>query len=168
MAKVSPDRLVVILGDQLDPAHPLVAALDPSRDWVFMAEVREEAAHVLSHKARIALFLSAMRHFRDDLEARGIRVRYSALDRHSHASLSAALAAELKARRPRRVAMLQTGDARVQAAIEAAVHRAKLPLQVVADPHFLGEPKTFQAWLGQRRQPRLEHFTAPCANRPVS
>ena len=34
-----------------------------------MAEVREESTHVWSHKARIALFLSAMRHFRDDMIA---------------------------------------------------------------------------------------------------
>ncbi len=157
-AKVSPQRLVVILGDQLDPGHPLVAALNPPQDWVFMAEVREEAAHVWSHKARIALFLSAMRHFRDDLAARGVTVRYSALDRHSHESLSSALAAELKANRPQSVVMLQAGDARVQASIEATVRRAKLPLEVFADPHFLTEPKTFPEWLGQRKQPRLEHF----------
>jgi len=65
-SKASSDRLVVILGDQLDRANPLVAAVDPARDRVFMAEVREEATHVWSHKARIALFLSAMRHFRID------------------------------------------------------------------------------------------------------
>jgi deoxyribodipyrimidine photolyase-related protein len=149
---------VVILGDQLDPGHPLVTALDPARDRVFMAEVREEATHVWSHKARIALFLSAMRHFRDDLEARGITVRYLALDRHSHASLADALAAELKVQRPQLIAMLQAGDARVQASIQATVQRAKLPLEVLPDPHFLVEPETFQDWLRQRRQPRLEDF----------
>ena len=156
--EAAPDRLVIILGDQLDPDHPLIAALHPSRDAVFMAEVREEATHVWSHKARIALFLSAMRHFRDTLKARDIKVSYFALDRHSHTSLSAALAAELKGHRPRRVAMLQAGDARVQAAIEATVLRAELPLQVVADTHFLVKPETFRDWLGQRKQPRLEHF----------
>jgi deoxyribodipyrimidine photolyase-related protein len=157
-AKTSPGRLVIVLGDQLNPAHPLIAALNPSRDRVFMAEVREEATHVWSHKARIALFLSAMRHYRDNLEARGIKLRYFALDMHSHASLSAALAAELRADRPQRVAMLQAGDARVQAALEATVERADLQLDVVDDPHFLVEPQTFRAWLGQRKQPRLEHF----------
>jgi len=40
-ANSSARRLVVILGDQLDPDHPVIAALDPSYDWVFMAEVRE-------------------------------------------------------------------------------------------------------------------------------
>ena len=157
-ARSSARRLVVILGDQLDPHNPIVAALDPSHDRVFMAEVREEATHVWSHKARIALFLSAMRHFRDHLQARGIRVSYSVIDEHSHASLADALATELKAQRPQHVVMLQAGDARVQASIEATVQRAKLPLQILADPHFLVEPETFQAWLGQRKQPRLDHF----------
>jgi deoxyribodipyrimidine photolyase-related protein len=148
----------VVLGDQLDPRHALVDKLDPSRDRVFMAEVREEATHVWSHKARIALFLSAMRHFRDDLESRGIDVRYLALDAHPHASLAAALAAELQESPSQEVAILQAGDVRVQASIEETVARAKLPLEVVADPHFVVDGKTFKAWLGQRKQPRLEHF----------
>lgn len=114
-AKSSAKRLLVIPGDQLDTDHPIVAALDPSRDWVFMAEVREEATHVWRHKARIALFLSAMRHFRDLLQVHGIRVLYLAVDGHSHASLAAALAAEIKVQRPQCVVMIQAGDARVQA-----------------------------------------------------
>jgi deoxyribodipyrimidine photolyase-related protein len=151
-------RLVVVLGDQLHSRHPLVEALDSASDCVFMAEVREEATHVWSHKARIALFLSAMRHFRDALVARGIRVHYLSLDEHAHASLAQALAAELKTQRPQQVAMLQAGDARVQATIEAAVRAAKLPLEVLPDPHFLVDTEEFRAWLGQRKQPRLEHF----------
>ncbi len=151
-------QLVVVLGDQLDPRHPLVAGLDPTRDCVFMAEVREEATHVCSHKARIALFLSAMRHYCDALRSRGIAVHYLRLDEHTHVSLAEALAAELEAHRPQQVAMLQSGDARVQGTIEAAVRLAGLPLEVVPDPHFLIDPKMFQAWLRRRKQPRLEHF----------
>jgi deoxyribodipyrimidine photolyase-related protein len=151
-------RLVLVLGDQLNPASPLIQALDPARDCVFMAEVREEATHVWSHKARIVLFLSAMRHFRDRLAARGIPVHYRALDGHAHPSLAAALADELRARRPQAVAMLQAGDFRVQAAIAAVVREAGLPLEVVEDPHFLVDGATFRGWLAGRRQPRLEHF----------
>ncbi|MGB5306053.1 MAG: cryptochrome/photolyase family protein [Gammaproteobacteria bacterium] len=151
-------RLVLVLGDQLDPRHALLDSLDPARDGVFMAEVREEATHVWSHKARIVLFLSAMRHFRADLEARGIRVHYLELDSHAHATLGAALAAVLEAHVPQQVTLLQAGDARVQAAIEATVRKADLPLDVVADPHFLVDATTFGDWLGQRKQPRMEHF----------
>ncbi|MDH3971176.1 MAG: cryptochrome/photolyase family protein, partial [Gammaproteobacteria bacterium] len=151
-------RLVVILGDQLDPCHPLIEALDPESDLVFMAEVREEATHVWSHKARIVLFLAAMRHYRDRLLARGITVRYLPLDAHSHDSLAAALAAELQDSPPQQLAMLQAGDARVQAAMEATARQANLPLEVVEDPHFLVKTADFSDWLAQRKQPRLEHF----------
>ncbi len=151
-------RLVVVLGDQLDPRHTLIQGLDPSCDRVFMAEVREEATHVWSHKARIALFLSAMRHFREELRARGVPVRYLQLGHHSHETLATALAAELKAERPQSVAMLQAGDARVQAAILATVQRANLSLDILPDPHFLLDETGFSSWMGRRKQPRLEHF----------
>ncbi len=58
-------HLVVVLGDQLDPAAAALDGFDPARDAIWMAEVTEESTHVWSGKARIALFLSALRHFRD-------------------------------------------------------------------------------------------------------
>jgi deoxyribodipyrimidine photolyase-related protein len=151
-------RLVVVLGDQLDPDHSLAATLDPDRDRVFMAEVREESTHVFSHKARIVLFLSAMRHFRDSLLGRGIPVSYLALDTHAHPDFATALAAEIRANPPREVVMLQAGDMRLQSSIEAAVATANLTLQIHADPHFLCDGETFSDWLSGRKQPRLEHF----------
>ena len=51
-----------------------------SRDLVWMAEVADEARQVWSHKARIVTFLSAMRHFRDQLSKRKVRVDYRQLD----------------------------------------------------------------------------------------
>jgi deoxyribodipyrimidine photolyase-related protein len=123
-----------------------------------MAEVREEATHVASHKARIVLFLSAMRHFRDGLRASGIAVRYVALDEREYRSLGAALADELRVSPVRRVAMLQAGDWRVQSEILKAVQDAGLDLEVVEDPHFLIGTDEFRRWLGQRSQPRMEHF----------
>ncbi len=157
-AKQKLRRLVVILGDQLDPRHPLIEALDPECDLVFMAEVREESTHVWSHKARIVLFLAAMRHYRDSLRARGITVRYLRLDAHCHQSLAAALNAVLQDNPPQQIAMLQAGDARVQSDLEATARQANLPLEVIEDPHFLVTATAFSDWLAQRKQPRLEHF----------
>ena len=151
-------QLVVILGDQLDRCHPLIEALDPECDRVFMAEVREEATHVWSHKARIVLFLAAMRHYRDRLRERGITVCYLPLDAHTHRSLAAALDAVLQDNPPQRIAMLQAGDARVQSDLEATARQANLPLDVIEDPHFLVTAAAFSDWLAQRKQPRLEHF----------
>ncbi len=150
--------LIVVLGDQLDRSHALIDRLDPGRDCVFMAEVREESTHVWSHRARIVLFLSAMRHFRDELQARGIDVRYLELDRHGHASLGAALGSVLDDCKPQSVAMLQAGDYRVQQAISQTVSSRGLPLDIEPDPHFLIDSREFESWLGTRSQPRMEHF----------
>ncbi|MCL4760295.1 MAG: cryptochrome/photolyase family protein, partial [Burkholderiales bacterium] len=59
--------LAIVLGDQLDGRNPALAGLDPARDAILFVEAPEEAGHVWSHKARIAMFFAGMRHFADAL-----------------------------------------------------------------------------------------------------
>ena len=61
-------HLVLILGDQLSFSNPALAQFDPAQDRVLMIEAPGEATAVWSHKARITLFLSAMRHFAQELK----------------------------------------------------------------------------------------------------
>jgi len=68
--------LVLVLGDQLDLQSPVFAGFDAAQDLVWMAELPEESEHEWSHKARTALFLSAMRHFGQALEVRALPKRY--------------------------------------------------------------------------------------------
>ena len=89
-----------------------------------MAEVREEATQVWSHQARIALFLTAMRHFAQELRGRGWDVRYRAHGTDEAVGLADALTADLSAWRPERVVMVLAGDGRVDAAIRAACSRS--------------------------------------------
>lgn len=85
--------LIVILGDQLDRQSPLLSGTaDPSRDYIWMAEVGDESTHVWSHQARIAVFLSAMRHFRDELRACGWTVDYREIDARPATLSGAAIA----------------------------------------------------------------------------
>ena len=56
-------HLILVLGDQLDLEAAAFDGFDPTQDVVWMAEADEESTHVVSSKPRIALFLSAMRHF---------------------------------------------------------------------------------------------------------
>ena len=72
--------LILVLGDQPDSRSAAFDGFDPSADVVWMAEVGEEATYVWSHKARIAIFLAAMRHFRDALRDKGAAVDYHVLD----------------------------------------------------------------------------------------
>jgi deoxyribodipyrimidine photolyase-related protein len=151
-------QLVVVLGDQLDLESRALDSFDARLDRIWMAEVAAESTHVPSHKARSALFLSAMRHFRDELRRRGLHVEYRELDGHPERTLGEALRADLARLRPNRVVLVQPGEHRVVAAIAAAAHEAAVPLEMRDDAHFFVTPGEFDAWAQGRKELRLEHF----------
>ena len=64
-------RLILILGDQLDEDASALSDFDPVHDTLWMAEVLEESTHIPSSKQRTTVFLSAMRHFAALLQERG-------------------------------------------------------------------------------------------------
>jgi deoxyribodipyrimidine photolyase-related protein len=123
-----------------------------------MAEVAAESTHVPSHKARTALFLAAMRHFRDELRGRGITVEYRELGQHAARTLAEALRTDLERLRPGRVIMVPAGEYRVAADLRAAVASAGLDLELAPDDHFFITPGEFEAWARGRKELRLEHF----------
>jgi deoxyribodipyrimidine photolyase-related protein len=151
-------HLVVILGDQLDPGGSALDGFDPARDRIWMAEVVAEATHVWSHKARIALFLSAMRHFAAALQARGWRLTYHRLGRAPGRTLGEALAADLARLRPERVIRLEAGDYRVERELGEVLERAGIDVECRRDRHFLVGVAEFARWARGRKELRMEHF----------
>jgi deoxyribodipyrimidine photolyase-related protein len=151
-------HLVVVLGDQLDPESSALVDFDPAQDAVWMAEVPAEATHVWSHKARIALFLAAMRHFRDAQRALGRAVRYRELGADPEATLAEALAADVATLRPRRVIAVQPGEWRLAEQLPAAVRAAGSEWAERTDTHFLATPEEFATWAKGRKELRLEFF----------
>ncbi|HSS65870.1 MAG TPA: cryptochrome/photolyase family protein, partial [Gammaproteobacteria bacterium] len=77
-------RLVLVLGDQLQPDSAVFDDFEPEYDAVLMVEARHEANYVPQHKSRLVLSFSAMRHFRDELEGMGMRVHYAELEDRSN------------------------------------------------------------------------------------
>ena len=139
-------RLGIVLGDQLNRD----SALFDHVDVILMAEATEESTHVWSHKARIALFLSAMRHFRDTLRAEGWQVDY----RESASTLAGELAGALKSWKPTEVYVVEPGDHRVLTALLAVCPG----LQILEDKHFLCSRAQFAAHAKGRKQLRMEYF----------
>lgn len=165
-----PHSLVIVLGDQLDRGSAAFDGFDSSRDRVWMAEVAEESTHVWTHKARIAVFLAGMRHFRDQLAADGIAVDYTelaaAVRPGEPATLAAALAASLAGLRkagsaPDRLIVVEPGEWRVQEALRDAAAAAGLPLEMRPDRHFFTTRDEFAAHAAGRKQLRLEYFYRP-------
>ena len=150
--------LVVVLGDQLDLDAAAFDGFDPAQDAVWMAEAVEESTHVWSGKQRIALFLSAMRHFAEALRAAGRPLHYTRLEDAAHGSLAAALQAALASLAPQRVVMTAPGDWRVWQALKAVVEAAGLALEIAEDRHFYTTVREFAAHAQGRKQLRLEYF----------
>jgi hypothetical protein len=73
-------RLILVLGDQLTPGLSALAAGDPARDLVVMAEVAGEASYVPHHPKKIAFLFAAMRKFAAELREAGWRLAYTRLD----------------------------------------------------------------------------------------
>ena len=160
MPEPTPRRyLVLVLGDQLDRASSAFDGFDAAHDAVWMAEVDEESTHVRSGKARIALFLSAMRHFADELKRDGVALHYRRLDdaanRHT---LAGELEAAVTALRPQRLVMTEPGEWRVREALVDAARRAGVPIEIRPDRHFLCSVDEFAAHAKGRKSLRMEFF----------
>ncbi|MGA0797426.1 MAG: cryptochrome/photolyase family protein [Quisquiliibacterium sp.] len=159
MTAIPVRHLVLVLGDQLDLESSAFDGFDATCDAVWMAEVREESTHVPSHKARIALFLSAMRHFAESLRERGWSLHYRRLDDDDNAgSLAAELAHSIVRLRPERLIMSAPGDWRVLQSLRQLASTHQLELEIRDDRHFLTTIRDFSAHAAGRKQLRQEYF----------
>ena len=149
-------RLVVVLGDQLAHDNPAVAQADRERDTVLMVEAAGEATHVRSHRARIAIFLAAMRHYAESLREQGFRVDYRRLGEHP--TLAHAWRDAIAARKPASVVACEPGEWRVLADLQETCAASGVRLDVLPDPHFLCSRDAFGRWAGDAASLRMEAF----------
>jgi deoxyribodipyrimidine photolyase-related protein len=154
--------LWVVFGDQLDPSPLEAVGLDPERDALWMAEVDAEITILPSHKRRIALFLSAMRHYRDARRREGWTVHYHELtsdpgeDRAP--DFAGVLRQDLTELQPQEIGAVLPGDHRVLELLRTAAASADIPLEVHDDPHFLVSSADFGSWAEGRKRFLLEDF----------
>lgn len=159
MQTTSLRHLVLVLGDQLDPASSAFDGFDPARDVIWMAEVAAEAEHVWTSKPRIALFLSAMRHFRDARRAQGMRVCYTELeDPENVGTLAGELARAVATLRPEKLVVTEPGEWRVWTALEEEAKKIGVALEMRIDRHFFATIADFSSHARGRKQLRQEFF----------
>ncbi len=150
-------HVVIVLGDQLDLDASAFDGFDPARDVVWMAEAAGESTHVWSSQPRIAIFLSAMRHFAQAVRDAGRPLHYQRLD-DGPATLAASLHAEIARLRPEALVMTMPGDARVLASLRDVASACGLVLDVRDDRHFFAAVHDFAAHAVGRKQLRMEYF----------
>lgn len=151
-------NLILVLGDQLDPENPALAGIDSDRDGIVMIEAAGESTHVWSHQARIALFLSAMRHYAQTLRQRNLPLQYLAIDDSTETSLAARLRDVIAQSRPQKLIVCEPGEYRLQQDIETVCRESGIKLEIRDDIHFLCSREAFAAWAKGRRELRMEFF----------
>lgn len=154
-ATVPAPRLILVLGDQLTPTLSALAAGDPARDVVVMAEVRDEATYVRHHRKKIALVLAAMRRFAAALGADGWRVAYG---RYDDPATSRSICGELMRRHAEfgaeGVIATVCGEWRLRRALDAC----PLTITQLPDDRFIAAPGFFDEWAADRKTLRMELF----------
>jgi deoxyribodipyrimidine photolyase-related protein len=152
-------NLILVLGDQLTPSLSSLAAGDPARDLVLMAELAAEATYLRHHQKKIAFLFSAMRHFAEELRAAGWRVAYVTLDApENRTSFTGQLAQSIAAYKPERVVVTEAAEWRVAREMDFWPEQFALPVDILADDRFLCTPKKFRDWAAGRKQLRMEYF----------
>jgi deoxyribodipyrimidine photolyase-related protein len=148
-----------ILGDQLTRSVSALNGIDTKRDVVLMVEVAAEATYVRHHKQKIALILSAMRHFAEELRSEGVRVDYVRLDDAANThSFSGELKRAIERHRPEAVIVTEPGEWRVWDMMRDWHERFEIPVHIREDDRFLCSRAAFARWAGDRRQLRMEFF----------
>jgi len=124
-----------------------------------MAEARHESCHVPSSKQRITLFLSAMRHFAEELRSRSWPIDYIRLNQPKNtASLGEELKRAIQIHRPAQLIMTAPGDWRVLKELQEAAQSCKIPLEIREDRHFFSTVRDFAQHARSRKQLRLEYW----------
>ena len=151
--------LRLILGDQLTREISALDGLDKSSDIVLMVEADEETLYVPHHKQKIALILSAMRHFAADLEREEIHVDYVRLDAKGNTGTFAGEVKRAIARhRSAKIIVTEPGEWRLFDAMRNWGVDFGLPCEIRDDDRFFCSRSRFARWAEGRKSYRMEFF----------
>ncbi len=152
-------HLTIVFGDQLDIHSAVFDGFDSAKDIVWMAEVAGESTYVPSHKIRTALFLSAMRHFAEELRSKECRLEYLKLDsKDNDGQLEPELRKAIARFRPERIVVAEPGEYRVEQMLKTVAQETGVPLEIRPDRTFFCSRQEFAAWAKQQKPLRMEFF----------
>ncbi len=151
-------NLILILGDQLSVDNPALEAFDAEQDCILMVEASAEATHVWSHKARIVLFLSAMRHYAEALNKQGLVVTYLKLGEHEFLNLKSAWQHYIHALKPQKIIVCESGEYRLEQDIKNLAVVTNTQLVIKDDLNFMCSRADFKRWATNGKQLRMEFF----------
>jgi deoxyribodipyrimidine photolyase-related protein len=125
---------VFISGDQLLPHHPLLDPAQSRERSVVLIESLSRMCARRYHKQKVALVLSAMRHYAEALRAAGWTVDYREAD-----SFTVGLQAHVNEFQPQRLLMLEAAEWHARQAQRALSQKLNTEIVISRNTHFLCE-----------------------------
>ena len=151
--------LRMVFGDQLSETISSLQGLDKAHDVVIMCEVIEEATVVKHHKKKIAFIFSAMRHFAEQLRAKGVTVRYTKLDdKKNSGSFEKELERACADLQVSKVVVTDPSEFRVLEAARTWEKSLGIAVEILEDDRFLATKAEFAQWAEGKKQLRMEFF----------
>lgn len=150
-------KALLILGNQL---FPLKHLKELQFDSVVMFEDLGLCEHFKYHKHKIIFFLSAMRHYRDELKNAGYKVHYiSADDKSFSTTYEDKLAQFLKSQPSIKTLMhFEIEDKFFEKRIDQFVNEHKLEQEILMSPMFLSSKENFLDYLASVKKPFMKTF----------
>jgi len=121
-----------------------------------MIEAHDIAQRHQYHVHKLILIFSAMRHYRDNLRARGFTVHYVSLRKDS--VFLRELEAVCRKNDISALSAMKPSDMPAEKALQKFSKSANISLRFSENKQFLTSEEDFKNWLGDRRQPRMENF----------
>ncbi|MEM6910123.1 MAG: cryptochrome/photolyase family protein [Verrucomicrobiota bacterium] len=146
----------LILGNQL---FPLTGQTRPRAQRVFMAESDELCTHFRYHQNKLVLFLSAMRHYCQELREKDYQVHYQALTpRGKSTRYRSQLRSYLKELQIERLHVWEIEDKFFEKEIRDLCQACGTELVIHPSPMFVGERADFAAYDEKAKRPFMKHF----------
>lgn len=151
--------LIPILGDQLSHGLASLHGIAKVDAVILMMEVAEETTYVRHHKAKIALILSAMRHFAAEMTNQGWTIDYVRLDDPANSgSFTDEVKRAVERHGPSAIRIVEPGEWRVKTMIDGWAPRFGIPVEMLPDDRFICGILEFQTWAQARNDLVMEFF----------
>jgi deoxyribodipyrimidine photolyase-related protein len=152
-------RLHLVMGDHLSQTVSSLSDIDPETSVVLFVELREEITVVKHHKQKVALILSAMRHFANELKQQGLRVDYVQLDDPDNTqNFKGEVIRAVDRHAASAVVVTEPSEYRVMELVKKLQSELPCAVEIRTDDRFFATPQRFRTWAGDKKQLRMEFF----------
>lgn len=144
----------LVLGDQLFPRSHL-----PQDHLIILIEDFGLCTHFKYHKQKIVMFLSAMRHYADELKKAGYQVKYHELtSKNVGSTYEDNFKKILKKHKIKTITRFEIEDHFFARRMKAVFDEIKIEQTILKSPGFLSTRENFKTYLSEHKKPFMKTF----------